>query len=207
MDRSDPLLGTGGWWALICPAYSPLCRGCGAPIIARHLSAAVAKSGVAALLRPPEHPALPTRRQGLFNWVVLLAMLLLGLGWVLARITNNDQAVTGRFPTAAVDYLEDSGLAASRLYHTYEWGGYLIWRQIPVFIDGRTELYGDEFFRSYLRTIRVYTGWQKTLDEWGVQTILLQRDTALATLLETSPTWETIYIDEMAHIFVRREGQ
>jgi len=75
-----------------------------------------------------------------------------------------------------------------------------------VFIDGRTELYGDPFFRDYLRTIRVYTGWERTLAEWDVETVLLQQDTALATLLEVSPAWETVYQDELAHIFVRREA-
>ncbi|MCL2715268.1 MAG: hypothetical protein FWD68_11945 [Alphaproteobacteria bacterium] len=45
-----------------------------------------------------------------------------------------------RMPVAAVDAIERHQL--KRVFNEYGYGGYLIWRDIPVFIDGRTELYG-----------------------------------------------------------------
>ena len=36
-----------------------------------------------------------------------------------------------------------SGLAEQPGYNSYNWGGYLIWRGLPVFVDGRADVYGD----------------------------------------------------------------
>jgi hypothetical protein len=72
-----------------------------------------------------------------------------------------------------------------------------------VFIDGRTELYGDEFFRYYLQTIRVGENWQQPLNEMDVDLVLLRRSSALATVLQVSPAWQEVYSDNLARVFVR----
>jgi hypothetical protein len=76
---------------------------------------------------------------------------------------------------------------------------------MPVFIDGRTELYGDDFFRYYLQTIRVSENWQQPLDETAVNLILLRRNTALATVLQASSAWQEIYNDDLARVFIRND--
>jgi hypothetical protein len=145
----------------------------------------------------------PTRFLQLLNSVVLLLMLLVGAVWLQTRLVGNAAALERTFPMAAVDFIEEAGLVQKRIYNTYEWGGYLIWRRIPVFIDGRTELYGDNFFRTYLQTLRVRENWQQPLDETAVDLILLRRNTALATVLQTSPSWQEVYSDDLARVFVR----
>ena len=37
------------------------------------------------------------------------------------------------------------------------------WIKHPVFVDGRTDLYGDELLREYLATIFANSGWRETL--------------------------------------------
>ena len=49
------------------------------------------------------------------------------------------------FPVHAMEVIRDAGLEGN-LYHPYEWGGFLgFWlrEKCPVFIDGRTVLFGD----------------------------------------------------------------
>ncbi len=36
-----------------------------------------------------------------------------------------------------------------------QFGGYLIWRQVPVFVDGRAELYGETFEMAYYRALQL----------------------------------------------------
>jgi len=43
------------------------------------------------------------------------------------------------WPVKATDWLEEQN--AERIFNQYNWGGYLIYRGIPVFVDGRSDMY------------------------------------------------------------------
>ena len=176
-----------------------------APIIARHLLSALSETRLYPLASGTSSQTAPTRFLQILNGTVLLLMVLVGAVWLQTRLAGNTAALEKTFPVAAVDFIEEAGLADGRIYNTYEWGGYLIWRGIPVFIDGRTELYGNEFFLYYLQTIRVAEKWQQPLDEMAVDLVLLRRNSALATVLQVSADWQEVYSDDLARVFVRND--
>jgi len=110
-----------------------------------------------------------------------------------------------RMPVAAVDYLEKRGVKAPVLTPD-AWGGYLIYRRYPleqVVVDDRHDLYGRQFFKSYLKMVRAEQGWQDFLQERAVQSVLFPRDAALTSLLMESANWKAVYRDDVAVIFER----
>jgi hypothetical protein len=139
----------------------------------------------------------------ILNGAVLLLMLLVGAVWLQTRLAGNETVLERTFPVAAVDFIEEAGLADGRIYNTYEWGGYLIWRRIPVFIDGRTELYGNDFFLAYLQAFDARHNWHEPLDDYDVETVLMPANSALATVLTASEEWGEVYMDDQARIFQR----
>ena len=56
------------------------------------------------------------------------------------------------YPVAAADYVDQNLPPRSgRLINEFNWGGYLAWRlggKYQVFVDGRTQLYDEKFWRS-----------------------------------------------------------
>jgi hypothetical protein len=91
-----------------------------------------------------------------------------------------------------------------RIFTTEEWGGYLIYRMYPgirVFIDGRSDFYGADFGQKYLDVIRAQYTWRKTLNEAGVDTILLPADTELCGALKETSDWRLTYDDGVALLF------
>ena len=55
---------------------------------------------------------------------------------------------------------------SARIFTHDQWGDYLIYRLYPahkVFIDGRSDFYGDDFEKKYLDVLNVKYGWEKTL--------------------------------------------
>lgn len=197
------LFGGSAAGGLLSARHIPLFAVAAAPVIARHLLSSLSQTRLHALASGTSLQTVPPRFLQLLNSAVLLLMLLAGGVWLQTRLAGNAAALERTFPIAAVDFIEEAGLAEKRIYNTYEWGGYLIWRRVPVFIDGRTELYGDNFFRSYLQTIRVTENWQEPLDEMDVELALLRRSSALATVLQVSPAWQEVYNDDLARVFVR----
>lgn len=190
---------------LISARHIPLFAVAAAPIIARHLLSGLSQTRLYPLASGTAPQTAPSRLLQLLNGIVLLLMLLAGLVWLQTRLASNEVALERTFPVAAVDFIGEAGLVDGRIYNTYEWGGYLIWRRIPVFIDGRTELYGNDFFLYYLQTIRVRENWQQPLDEMEVDLVLLRRSSALATVLQTSAAWQEVYSDDLACVFVRND--
>jgi hypothetical protein len=107
------------------------------------------------------------------------------------------------FPVAAAGQLEKAGLYAG-VFTEDLWGGYLIYRQYPsgrVFIDGRSDFYGSEFVRRYIKAMGAQAGWERYLSRYGVETILLPPDAPLSGALKQSSSWHLIYDDGVALIF------
>jgi hypothetical protein len=191
---------------LISARHIPLFAVVAPIILSRHLLLVLDGTGLYRLFSEEDDAqARPTGAMQAVNWLIIVLVVGVGLLWTAVRISNNHLAVEKSFPLAAVDFLEESGLDESNIYNHYEWGGYLIWRRIPVFIDGRTELYGNEFFLSYLQAFEARQNWQEPLDAYEVETVVMPRNSALATVLTVSSDWEVVYLDDQARIFQRQE--
>ncbi len=109
-----------------------------------------------------------------------------------------------RMPVAAVDYLELHNLHGPVLDPDF-WGGYLIYRLYPreqVVVDDRHDMYGEAFLKSYLKMIRGESGWQELLNEHKAGCLLLPRDAAITNILLESPSWKSVYEDDVAVMFV-----
>ena len=79
----------------------------------------------------------------------------------------------------------------------------MIWRGLPVFVDGRADVYGDDFLFNYRRTFDLTDRWRLPLDEYNVAFVLIEQASPLANLLEASSDWEQAYSDEVASLYLR----
>jgi len=110
-----------------------------------------------------------------------------------------------RMPVEAVNYLEKQHVQGPVLSPDF-WGGYLIYRLYPkslVVVDDRHDLYGEEFFKSYLKMIHVEPGWEDFLRLHEASCVLLPSQSALADRLAVTGGWKEIYADDVAVAFVR----
>jgi hypothetical protein len=133
------------------------------------------------------------------------AMLIAGLcatTWaVAARQDIAPPAVHS--PTAAVDALKAHN--ARRVLHDLQFGGYLIWRQVPVFVDGRAELYGEKFEMDYYRALQLkdVEGLFDLLKTWDIDAVMLEPTTPAVKLLDRIGGWQRLYADERVVVHVR----
>lgn len=94
----------------------------------------------------------------------------------------------------------------ARLFNTYTWGGYLIYRLYPtnrVYVDGREEMYGDAFLRRALDLAAGGSGWQQTFDREGIDAAIVERDAGLAQALAADPNWQVAYRDAISVLYLR----
>jgi hypothetical protein len=146
------------------------------------------------------------RRKVIFNVILLVPLIacLIKLKSVIYSPPTQGQIGV---PLNAVSYLKANGITGNTFTDPNIWGGYLIWEtpSNPVYIDGRIDMYGDEFMREYLGIIHGTTRWQEPFDKYGVQVAIVSPTSLLRFRLEQSPQWQQLYRDEMAVVFTRRK--
>jgi hypothetical protein len=110
-----------------------------------------------------------------------------------------------RFPVEAAEVIAKRDIREP-MFCPDLWGGYLIYRLYPqtkVLVDDRHDLYGDRFFKDYLRVVYLQPDWNKVLDEKRVDWVLMPRNSSLGTILGQTPSWELIHEDATAVLFHR----
>jgi hypothetical protein len=106
------------------------------------------------------------------------------------------------YPAGAIAMLRSD--PGGRVFTHDEWGDYLIYRLYPdhqVYVDGRSDFYGDDFEYKYIDVLRVKYGWEKTLLGFGVDTILMPPNAPLSGALKESSHWRVVYDDGIALVF------
>lgn len=166
------------------------------PIVAEQIEVALDAQRVRAQTRPP------LRSTAIAPLLAILGMVV-AVGGVAAAISSNDDAVAATYPVDAVDAILDSDLADARGYNAYGWGGYLIWRDIDVFIDGRADVYGDEFMRLHFQAEKLEADWREPLDTFDVEYVLLAPDAEFGLVLDEAADWTEVYTDDVAVIWAR----
>jgi hypothetical protein len=151
----------------------------------------------------PSLSGLPKMAQAL-HWVIALAGILGVSFWAHLKIEDNDHAIAKTYPVEAVKFLEQKKLDRARGFHEYTWGGYLIWKGVPVFIDGRGDMYGDKFLSGYLDTYRLNTDWDKAGDQYKIDYVLIESGAPLKSVLRLNPKWKEIYSDKVTVIFLKK---
>jgi hypothetical protein len=143
----------------------------------------------------------PSPSAPLLNVATILAVAIFAGVHTVQVIRRQPQAEVQQFPSRAVAFLQTH--PSVRIFNHYDWGGYLIWRLFPstrVFIDGRADLYGQQLLDQFASTYQFKGDWQKALQRWGIDTVLVPADSALATGLRGSPGWSVAYEDSQAVI-------
>ena len=140
-----------------------------------------------------------------FNLIVFLAFA----GFTVARIKQvvgrQGETEAHHFPAAAAAFLQQHHPPGPMMNH-YNWGGYFIWKLYPqyrVFMDGRADVYGDTLMNEFGSCYYLKDDWTKTLEAWGIRTVVLTPDAPLITALRSSPQWRQIYGDTEAVILTR----
>jgi len=106
------------------------------------------------------------------------------------------------FPVEAVDWLEENP-QEGEMFNFFTWGGYLEYRLWPgkrVFIDSKSDFYGEDFVRQYVQVINTQEGWEDIIEQYSVDWAILPLNELAAEAMQLELGWETQYKDDTAVI-------
>lgn len=192
------LLLTTTWMALHAARHIPIFALVAIPILSELVAPMFASRFVS---RNRRHVSLR-----LLNYAVLGAFLIFTVARVRTVVRSLPATEAENFPADAVRFLQEHPLPGPILNH-YNWGGYLIWKLYPeyrVFIDGRADLYGDDFMDRFADVYYVRkSDWYVTFETYGIRTVMLPPDAPLVEALRLNIEWKQQYADSQVVLLAR----
>ncbi len=140
------------------------------------------------------------------------------------KMKRNDAFIDeSSYPVAAAEYINRElvpawGKNKLRLYNEYNYGSYLLFKGIPVFIDSRADLYAPEFngkknesgeyegndiFSDFLGINSLSRDYERKFSEYGITHVITYEDSKLSSLLDKDTKYAVIYSDEYFKIYER----
>ena len=137
----------------------------------------------------------------------VLAAALVVLAGFRALHCNDAQLETQMaksLPVQAAEAVRAKGYTGP-LFNDYGWGGYLGWAlHMPVSIDGRQNLYGDQRIDRSLATWNAGPEWATDEQLRSARLVIGPVTDALTQVLRMDARYQLVYEDKVAAVFVRR---
>jgi hypothetical protein len=111
-----------------------------------------------------------------------------------------------KFPVAAVEFLKKERITGN-MFNNDEFGDYMIfaaWPTYRVFMDGRSDMYGEKFGSAYLRAANAMPGWKDVFEGYNITWVLFDTESPLSAALQEQRDWQAIYSDRVATIFLKK---
>jgi len=115
------------------------------------------------------------------------------------------------YPVEAAEYIKENlDVEKIKLFNEYNFGSYLLFKDIPVFIDSRADVYDpafndweDDIFRDFINLIGGSNDYEEKFEHYGITHILIYTDTALDKILRLDTDYNEIYKDDNFIIYER----
>ncbi len=137
---------------------------------------------------------------------VAATCLIVWLGFCVLDVDNArlSARLAEDMPVHAVEVVKAKGWSGP-LYNDYNWGGYLIWAlRMPVAVDGRQNVYGDQLLNRSYATWNAQPGWDSDPDLQKAKLVIAPVNAPLTQLLRMDPRFELAYEDKIAAVFRTR---
>ena len=148
----------------------------------------------------------------IYGKVITISIVLI-IALTIIRPKLNDKFVDETsYPVQAAEYiLANMDLSTMRIYNEYNYGSYLVFKGIPVFIDSRAELYtpqfngvkkddktyeGRDIFSDYLNISNIGTYYENKFEEYGITHVLLKKNTKLNIFISRDDNYKELYSDD-----------
>ena len=126
---------------------------------------------------------------------------------------NDEYIEKSSYPVDACEYiLENIDLGKARFYNEYNYGSYMLFKGIPVFIDSRADLYAPEFsgkeediFSDFINTSNIGVFYEDTFEKYDITHVITYKNSKMNMIITKTkdPNYKLLYSDDYFTIYER----
>lgn len=135
---------------------------------------------------------MPSIGVGIVTLVIIIASIFVYNINVKETFVNEEL-----YPVQMVEYMKKNlDMDKVKLYNDYDFGSYLIYKDIPVFIDSRSDLYTKSFNHKtdiFDECMHITNHYGRVFNKYDITHILIYKDTDLNQILAASPNYELVH--------------
>lgn len=143
--------------------------------------------------------------------VLTYILVIIVSGSMLYKMKDSKIVDTKSYPEEACNYvLENLNVKEIKLFNDYNYGSYLMYKGIPVFIDSRADVYDpqfngleDDIFQDYIKTYNLKIYYEDTFEHYNITHVMSYAKSSLALFLSKDYSYKEIYKDDNFIIFER----
>ena len=147
--------------------------------------------------------------------IVFLLITCVGtLSYYKFKDKKNDVIIDeSTYPVKACDYiLENIDLSKARFYNEYNYGSYMLFRGIPVFIDSRADLYAPEFsgleddiFMDFINVSGIGDFYEEIFEKYNITHAIMYSNAKISMIIDETndANYKKIYSDKYFVIYER----
>ena len=115
------------------------------------------------------------------------------------------------YPIEATEYIKENlDVEKIKLYNEYNFGSYLLFKDVPVFIDSRADVYDPEFngldkdiFKDFINLSGACSDYENKFSNYGITHLLIYKNSTLDKVLKLDEDYKELYQDEKFIIYER----
>lgn len=141
-----------------------------------------------------------------FIYLGLMVLVVVFSYFKFEKNFKKDYVPVDEYPVKAVGFIKNNlNLDNLKLYNNYNVGSYLLFNDIPVFIDSRCDLYLSEFngldYSIFDDAMEMAYFYEKKFEFYDVSHALVSKNDILFIILEKDQNYELIYEDDNFALF------
>ena len=145
---------------------------------------------------------------------IIMIIIVLTLSYHFYEPKQDDEYIDETtYPVEACDYIiQNIDLGKARFYNEYNYGSYMIYRGIPVFIDSRADLYAPEFsgkkddiFMDFINTSSIGEFYEDTFEKYDITHVITYKNSKMNMIIKETndPNYKELYEDDYFTIYER----
>lgn len=144
-----------------------------------------------------------------FICIIGIIIIVLSSSNTIIAKYSEDYITTLVYPVNAAQYILDNiDISEMKIYNHFNFGGYLEFLGIPVFLDSRAEMYAKEFndttiLEDWCSITSGDESYKKIFDKYGITHALIYKAELIYNYIKDDTEWKILYQDDVFVLYER----
>ena len=150
--------------------------------------------------------------------IIITSIIMLVFSFYMVKDKFDDSYIDeSSYPVQACDFIiENIDLGKARFYNEYNYGSYMLFRGIPVFIDSRADLYAPEFsgkkddiFMDFIETSSISKFYEDIFEKYGITHVITYENSKMNMIITKTKdeNYKELYKDDYFVVYERVSEQ